>query len=136
MALTHSGISHTNRLNGLALVQFTGPEAANFLQGQLTQDMHDAGAGRTLLAACNTAQGRVIAVLRVRQIGTDVSALVAADVVDALVAHLKRYVLRAKVRIAADHGAAIIGRRGGNTGAATTDSATDAANDNTAIIFQ
>ena len=136
MALTHSGISHTNRLNGLALVQFTGPEAANFLQGQLTQDMHDAGAGRTLLAACNTAQGRVIAVLRVRQIGTDVSALVAADVVDALVAHLKRYVLRAKVRIAADHGAAIIGRRSGNTGAATTDGATDAANDNTAIVFQ
>jgi len=135
MALTHSGISHTNRLNGLALVQFTGPEAANFLQGQLTQDMHDAGAGRTLLAACNTAQGRVIAVLRVRQIGTDVSALVAADVVDALVAHLKRYVLRAKVRIAADHGAAIIGRLS-NAGAATTDSVTDAANDKTAIIFQ
>jgi folate-binding protein YgfZ len=132
MSLMHSGLPPTNTLNGLALVRFTGPDAARFLQGQLTQDMGDAGAGKTLLAACNTSQGRVIAVLRLRQTGADVWVLVAADVADPLVAHLKRYVLRAKVQIAVDHGAFIIGRRSGDAGDATTRGASDDAT----IVFQ
>jgi folate-binding protein YgfZ len=132
MSLMHSRLPPTNTLNGLALVRFTGPDAARFLQGQLTQDMGDAGAGKTLLAACNTSQGRVIAVLRLRQTGADVWVLVAADVADPLVAHLKRYVLRAKVQIAVDHGAFIIGRRSGDTGDATTRGASDDAT----IVFQ
>jgi folate-binding protein YgfZ len=91
------------------LIRFTGSEAATFLQGQLTQDVQQAGDGRTLLAACNTSQGRVVAVLRLRQTEAGIWALVASDLADAVAAHLRRYVLRAKVRLAVDADAVIAG---------------------------
>jgi len=134
MSAAYSGFPHIDGLEGLRLVHCVGAEAADFLQGQLTQDMREAGVGKTLLAACNTAQGRVIAVLRLRQTGTDVWALVAADVAEALVAHLKRYVLRAKVRIDIDHGASITGRC--SDGEATDNHTSRAGIDDGAIVFQ
>jgi tRNA-modifying protein YgfZ len=94
-------------ISGLRLIRFEGPDAATFLQGQLTQDIQRADDGSTVIAACNTSQGRVVAVLRLRQTETGIAALVASDLADTVVAHLRRYVLRAKVRIAVDADAAI-----------------------------
>src|SRR5688500_1918220 len=89
-------------LSGLALVRFTGADAGSFLQGQLTQDMRRLAGSSPLLAACNTSQGRVLAILRLRAVDDAIYALVARDVVAVLVSHLRRYVLRAKVVIAVD----------------------------------
>jgi folate-binding protein YgfZ len=92
--------SSVTALPGLSLIRVDGPDAATFLQGQLTQDMQRAADGHTLLAACNTPQGRVVAVLRLRQTADGIWALTSNDVADTVVAHLRRYVLRAKVKIA------------------------------------
>jgi folate-binding protein YgfZ len=102
-----ASLSSSASLAGLRLIRFTGPDVVTFLQGQLTQDLEQADASRTLLAACNTPQGRVVAVLRLRRTGSGMWALVASDLADTVAAHLRRYVLRAKVQIAVDPDALI-----------------------------
>jgi folate-binding protein YgfZ len=70
-----------------------------FLQGQLTQDIALLADGRTLLAACCTPQGRVIALPRLRQTDAAIYALLPADLLARFAMHLRRFVLRAKVEI-------------------------------------
>ncbi|HQR48512.1 MAG TPA: hypothetical protein PL152_04200 [Steroidobacteraceae bacterium] len=83
----------------LGLLRAEGPDAASFLQGQLTNDVRLLADGRTQLAALNTPQGRVVALLRLREQEGAVYALLPADLVDKVVTLLRRYVLRAKVRL-------------------------------------
>jgi folate-binding protein YgfZ len=70
-----------------------------FLQGQVTHDTRLLSDGRTLLAACATQQGRVIALLRLRQSGDTIYALLPLELADSLIARLRRFVLRAKVSV-------------------------------------
>ena len=86
----------------LTALRFEGPDTVTFLQGQLTADVRQLVDGRTQLAAANTPQGRVIAVLRLRQQGETVAALLPVSLAGPLATQLKRYVLRAKVRIDVD----------------------------------
>ena len=86
----------------LTALRFDGPDATTFLQGQLTADVRLLADGRTQLAAANTPQGRVVALLRLRQQGETVHALLPAGLAEPLRSQLKRYVLRAKVRIDED----------------------------------
>ncbi|RPI14029.1 MAG: folate-binding protein [Lysobacterales bacterium] len=81
----------------LALLRCAGPDAVSFLQGQLTNDTRLLADGRTQLAALNTPQGRVVAVLRLRATPEAVYALVPADLADAVLARLRKFVMRAKV---------------------------------------
>jgi folate-binding protein YgfZ len=83
----------------LGLIRVEGPDAESFLQGQLTNDVRLLADGRTQLAALNTPQGRVVALLRLRQHQGAIHALLPADLVDKVVMLLRRYVLRAKVRL-------------------------------------
>jgi folate-binding protein YgfZ len=102
---------HAALLPFLGVLRIHGEDAARFLQGQLTHDTSLLADGRTLLAACNTPQGRVIATLRLRQTEDAVYALMPADLLERVAAHLRRFVLRAKVnvQIAADLQAAWVG---------------------------
>lgn len=88
----------------LAVLRFEGPDAATFLQGQVTQDTRLLADGRTLLAAINNPQGRVVALLRLSANPRGVDALLPADLAEAVVARLRKFVLRARVdvRVAAD----------------------------------
>jgi folate-binding protein YgfZ len=88
----------------LAVLRFQGPDAATFLQGQVTHDTRLLAGGRTLLAAVNNPQGRVVALLRLNGHPRGVDALLPADLAEAVVARLKKFVLRARVdvRVAAD----------------------------------
>jgi folate-binding protein YgfZ len=88
----------------LAVLRFQGPDAASFLQGQVTHDTRLLGDGRTLLAAVNNPQGRVVALLRLSGHPQGVDALLPADLAETVVARLRRFVLRARVdvRVAAD----------------------------------
>ena len=88
----------------LTALRFDGADAATFLQGQLTADVRQLAGGRTLLAAANTPQGRVVALLRLHQHGDSIHALLPRGVAGPLAAQLRRYVLRAKVRIAEHEG--------------------------------
>jgi len=112
---------HAALLPFLGVIRFHGPDAARFLQGQVTHDTQLLGDGRTLLTACNTPQGRVIAVLRLRQTEEAVYALLPTDLLEHVAARLRRFVLRAKVdvQIAADLQPAWVGTQPFSTTLAT-----------------
>jgi folate-binding protein YgfZ len=92
----------------LAVLRVAGPDAASFLQGQLTHDTRLLADGRTLLAATSSPQGRVLALLRLRQGEQGVDALLPADLVEPVAVRLRKFVLRARVdvRVAGDLGIA------------------------------
>jgi len=83
------------------VVAVAGRDARAFLQGQLTQDLATLGAGRLAGAGLLSAQGRVIAVPWLRATETAVELAVPADLSEAVLTRLKRYVLRAKAELAA-----------------------------------
>jgi folate-binding protein YgfZ len=83
----------------LAVLRISGPDAASFLQGQLTHDTRLLADGRTLLAAANTPQGRVVALLRLRQAEHGIDALLPLDLAAPMAARLRRFVLRARVDV-------------------------------------
>ena len=90
---------HAALLPFLGVLRFYGEDAARFLQGQVTHDTQLLADGRTLLAACNTPQGRVIALLRLKQTEDAVYALLPADLLEHVASRLRRFVLRAKVDV-------------------------------------
>ena len=91
-------------LPSLGVLRIGGADATGFLQGQLTNDLRLLDDGRTQLAACNTPQGRVIALLRLKKAGDAIYALLPADLLDRVYTLLRRFVLRSKVdlQIASD----------------------------------
>ena len=84
-------------LSFLGVLRIGGEDAARFLQGQLTNDTRLLADGRTQLTACNTPQGRVVALLRLRQADDAIYALLPRDLAATVTASLRRFVLRAKV---------------------------------------
>jgi folate-binding protein YgfZ len=86
-------------LPALGVLRIAGPDAANFLQGQVTNDVHLLADGRTQVAALCTNQGRVIAIVRLRQTEEAIYALMPADLLAKVATQLRKFVLRAKVEI-------------------------------------
>jgi tRNA-modifying protein YgfZ len=82
-------------------IRIAGADAATFLQGQLTQDVVGMADGEARLAGLQTAQGRVIAVLNLARRGNGYTALLPAARVEPVIAHLRRYTLRARVTLEA-----------------------------------
>jgi len=89
------------RLDELAVLHITGPDARTYLQGQLTQDMNALTHERVLLAACNSSQGRVQGVMWMVDRTDGIAAVVPASMQMKLIERLRKYVLRAKVKIEA-----------------------------------
>ena len=87
------------RLPQFGLVRFSGPDNLSFLQGQLSNDTNRLTAGAPLLAAYSTPQGRVAAVLHLLPHSSGVMAILPLEIVLPTVERLRKYVLRAKVRI-------------------------------------
>jgi hypothetical protein len=87
-------------LRDTAVLAFRGPEAAHFLQGQLSCDVGQLTANRMQLAGLHNPQGRVIALLRLlqREPG-EILALLPKVLAQPVSEQLRRYVLRAKVQI-------------------------------------
>ena len=81
------------------LLRFAGPDNVSFLQGQLSNDTNRLTAGGPLLAAYSTPQGRVVAVLHLLPHSSGVMAILPREIVMPTVERLRKYVLRAKVRI-------------------------------------
>jgi len=98
-------------LPGFGVLRIAGADTEAFLQGQVTNDVRLLADGRTQVSACCTNQGRVIALMRLRQTEEAIYALLPADLTAKLATHLRKFVLRARVEIlqAADlHVGAII----------------------------
>lgn len=87
------------RLAYLGVLRICGPEALPFLQGQLSNDVLAVQRGSSVLAACSSAQGRVLAILRLFSHSSGVVALLPRELVGATLAHLRKFVMRAKVQL-------------------------------------
>ena len=86
--------------DSLASIAFRGPDAARFLQGQLSADMEKLTPGARTLAGLHNPQGRVIALLTVsRTSAEEFVATLPRELAEPVTARLRKYVLRAKVRI-------------------------------------
>jgi len=86
-------------LDDLGVLTVGGRDALAFLQGQLSQDVTRLVAGHARFAGCHTPQGRVIAVLRLLPADDGVHCILPRELVEALAARLRRYVLRARVSL-------------------------------------
>lgn len=86
-------------LHHLSLIRITGQDAHEFLQGQLSNDLTALTSHLSLLASCNSAQGRVQAILRLFELDEQLFALLPRSMVTPTLSRLRKYVLRAKVII-------------------------------------
>jgi folate-binding protein YgfZ len=87
-------------LDDLTVLAARGPDAASFLQGQISQDIELLAERGALLAGLHNPQGRCLALLRLFHLGSDQILLVLpAELALGVRMQLTRYVLRAKVKI-------------------------------------
>ena len=82
-----------------ATILVSGQDARAYLQGQLTCDIDKLTRDNSLLACCNSAQGRVQAVLTVNERDEGIVLSVVTSMAALTVDRLRKYVLRAKVKI-------------------------------------
>ena len=111
----------SGRLTHLGILRFTGPDASNFLQGQVTNDLKRLTANNTMLAAYLTPQGRVLALMHLLPHSSGTLAILPRELMQPTAERLRKFVLRAKVKIedpgesllvAGCHGSAALGQAG------------------------
>jgi tRNA-modifying protein YgfZ len=84
----------------LRALRVSGTDARPFLQGQLSADIDALAPARPLLASCNSAQGRVQAILWLVERSDGIALVLPASMVERTALRLRKYVLRSKVAIA------------------------------------
>jgi len=82
-----------------AIISFSGLDAANFLQGQITCDVNSLTEQNVLLGALCNPKGRVITVFHLFKRQDVFYMLLSADLLEGLVKRLKMFVFRSKVII-------------------------------------
>lgn len=94
------GIDLSSPPDGLGVLAFRGPDAAKFLQGQLSADIEKLANGASTVAGLHSPQGRVVAILTLLRTAPDeIFAVLPRDLVSVVETRLRKYILRAKVRI-------------------------------------
>jgi tRNA-modifying protein YgfZ len=88
-----------HRLDHFRTLVATGPEAKSYLQGQLSFDLDRLGPERMELATCNSAQGRVQAVVWLVERNDGIVMVLPTSMLETTLARLRKYVLRAKVKL-------------------------------------
>jgi hypothetical protein len=77
-----------------------GPDAAKFLQGQLSADLENLAPGASTLAGLHNPQGRVIALLGlVRATSDEFFAALPGELAATVAGLMRKYILRSKVKI-------------------------------------
>ncbi len=89
----------SGRLPHLGLLRFTGPDAQSFLQGQISNDTRRLSENRSLLASYSSPQGRVLALMHLLPHSSGVAAILPSELIPPTMEALRRFVLRAKVKI-------------------------------------
>ena len=87
-------------MTAIATIRITGPDAATFLQGQLTNDIRRLETESEILAAWCNPKGRVICCGPLRRIDDGFEFLIAADIADDVVRRLTMFRFRSQVDIA------------------------------------
>lgn len=94
-ALPHGAL----RLEDWGLIRASGPDAAKFLHGQLTQDVEHLPEGAARLAGYCSAKGRLLATFVVWRAGADILLACSADLLPAVLKRLSMFVLRAHCKL-------------------------------------
>jgi folate-binding protein YgfZ len=89
----------SGRLPHLGVLRFTGPDSLSFLQGQVSNDTRRLAENRGLLAAHSSPQGRVLALMHLLPHSSGVVAVLPRELVLPTLEGLRKFVLRAKVKI-------------------------------------
>lgn len=89
----------THTLTSLGVIRVEGPDAASFLQAQVTADLRGLAPGTSTLAAWCSPQGRVIALLRIGPFADGYLAVLPRELCGSVHERLRRFVLRSKVAI-------------------------------------
>jgi tRNA-modifying protein YgfZ len=90
---------HSGRLLHLGVLRFTGPDSLSFLQGQVSNDTRRLAEGQSLPAAYSSPQGRVLALMHLLPHSSGIVAILPRELVLPTLEALRRFVLRAKVKI-------------------------------------
>ncbi len=90
---------HSGRLPQFGVLRFSGPDASNFLQGQVCNDTRQLAAGNALLAAYSNPQGRVLAILHLIPHSSGILAILPRELAAPVRERLRKFILRAKVQI-------------------------------------
>ena len=98
------------------VLRLVGPDAARFLQGQVTQDVVALPPGHWARAALCSAQGRVLALLKVVAVPEGLWLVLPAERIAAIRDHLQRFVFRAKVKLVTDDSLAVFLHVGSGVG--------------------
>lgn len=93
------GDSAVVALDSLSVIEVTGDDAQEFLQGQFSNDIDTVAPGGCQLSAYCNPKGRALAVVRVLRFGDGWWLLAPAALADSLCRRLRLFVLRAKVNI-------------------------------------
>jgi tRNA-modifying protein YgfZ len=83
----------------MGALRFSGPDAVGFLQGQVSNDTVPLSRGEPVLAAYSTPQGRVLAILHLLPHSSGILGLLPREVAASTQDRLRKFVLRAKVKI-------------------------------------
>ncbi len=86
-------------MSHLGILRFTGADALSFLQGQVSNDTQRLSENMPVLAACSTAQGRVFALIYLLPHSSGVAAIVPREILEPTMVRMRKFILRAKVRI-------------------------------------
>ncbi len=96
-AFARSGVT---RLPRLGVIRVEGADAANFLQGQLTQDFLELGLAEARLAAFCSAKGRMLAsFVGFKRAPDDILLVCSRDLLAPTLKRLSMFVLRAQARL-------------------------------------
>lgn len=87
----------------------SGADARDFLQGQLSFDLQRLGRDRAELASCSSPQGRVQAIVWMVERSDGILLILPAELVDATVMRLRKYVMRARAKIESGAGRFVVG---------------------------
>ncbi|MDT8406502.1 MAG: folate-binding protein [Methylococcales bacterium] len=97
------------RLPNLAILQVTGQDAANFLQGQVTCDVRLVTTDNASLGALCNPKGRVISNFIIGKVAAGFVLLLPVALADLVLQRLQRYILRADVNIERPAGLVCLG---------------------------
>ena len=86
-------------LSQLGTLRFSGADALSFLQGQLSNDTRRLASGKRLYAAYSSPQGRVLALMHLLPHSSGAIGIVPRELLAATLEGLRKYVMRAKVKI-------------------------------------
>ena len=105
----------SGRLAHLGILRFTGDDTLSFLQGQVSNDTQRLIESTAVLAAYSSAQGRVLALIYLLPHSSGVVAILPREILEATLARLRKFILRAKVRIEDAADALVVAGRLGAT---------------------